>query len=383
MNQNLDRDEINRKMASLLSFGGDQPQVEVAAKPKAVAAKLDLSIIFFSDINQDLGHKYQLVFDLTEFADQNGFTAVWLPERHFHPFGGIYPNPSVLAAALAVKTHHIRLRTGSVVLPLHHPVEVVEAWAMVDHLSKGRVDLGFASGWNPNDFIISRDTFEEKRQVWFDRIPVVEKLWRGEAMSFLNGKDEPSEIRIYPKPVQQKLNVWLVVSKSDESFRLAGSKGYNVLTMLAGIDLDKLSEKIKIYRDARREHGHDPEAGVVTLMMHTLIHQDLDTVRQAVREPFYDYIKSALTGHVQAFDKGQRPSDEETKKMLDYSYERYFKTGALFGSIAEAEAIAEKAVAVGVNEIACLMDFGVDYKVVMASLPYLLEFKERVAGPRQ
>jgi hypothetical protein len=52
----------------------------------------------------------------------------------------------------------------------------------------------------------------------------------------------------------------------------------------------------------------------------------------------------------------------------------------LFGSIVEAEQVAEKAVSVGVNEIACLMDFGVDYQVVMDSLPYLLEFKEKVAG---
>ncbi|CAM2067519.1 LLM class flavin-dependent oxidoreductase [Sulfidibacter corallicola] len=379
MNKTIDRDEINRQMASLLSLGRDPVEVPLEVKPKPAAAKLDLSIIFFSDINQGMDHKYQLVFDLTEFADRHGFTAVWLPERHFHPFGGIYPNPSVLAAALAVKTKQIRLRTGSVVLPLHHPIEVVEAWSMVDHLSQGRVDLGFASGWNPNDFIISRDTFGEHRKIWFDRIPIVEKLWRGESMTFQNGKDEPSDIRIYPKPIQETLNVWLVVSRSEESFRIAGSKGYNVLTMLAGIDLAKLSEKIKIYRDARRDNGFDPEGGVVTLMMHTLVHRNLDIVRKAVREPFYDYIKSALTGHVQAFDKGQRPSEEETKKMVDYSYERYFKTGALFGSLAEAQDIAEKAVNAGVNEIACLMDFGVDYKVVMESLPYLLEFKETVS----
>lgn len=379
MSKNLDRDEINRQMASLLAFGAQPGVVAAERKPKPSSSKLDLSIIFFSDVNQGLDHKYQLVFDLTEFADQSGFKAVWLPERHFHPFGGIYPNPSVLAAALAVKTKQIRLRTGSVVLPLHHPLEVVEAWAMVDHLSQGRVDLGFASGWNPNDFITSRDTFKENRKVWFDRIPMVEKLWRGETMTFLNGKDEPSEVRIYPKPIQDELNVWLVVSRSEESFRIAGSKGYNVLTMLAGIDLEKLGEKIKIYRDARRDAGFDPDAGVVTLMMHTLVHQDLDIVRKAVREPFYDYIKSALTGHVQAFDKGKRPSEEETKKMVDYSYERYFKTGALFGSTVEAESTAAKALEVGVNEIACLMDFGVDYQVVMDSLPYLRAFQEKVS----
>ncbi|MBL4761360.1 MAG: LLM class flavin-dependent oxidoreductase [Gammaproteobacteria bacterium] len=373
MNEIVDRESINKKMASLLSLDG-----EGEVPTKRSGAKFEMSFIFFSDINQGLVHQYQLVFDVSAFADEHGFSAVWLPERHFHPFGGIYPNPSVLAAALAVKTKNIRLRSGSVVLPLHHPIEVVEAWSMVDHLSNGRVDLGFASGWNPNDFILSQDTYDTRRQVWFDRITEVEQLWRGERGRYLNGKGESREIEVFPKPIQQTLNIWLVVSKSDDSFIYAGSKGYNVLTMLQGIDLDKLGEKIKLYRDARQDNGFDPEGGTVTLMMHTLINEDVGKVKAAVREPFFDYIKSAMTGHIQAMPEAERPSEEGINRTVEYSYERYYKTGALFGSIEDAERVVSKAISVGVNEVACLMDFGLDYDTVMASLPYLYELKERV-----
>lgn len=380
MNEPIDRNAVNQRIADLLAFDRRPQPVSAPAKPKPKTP--DMSLIFFSDINQGLDHKYQLVFELTEFADQQGFTAVWLPERHFHPFGGIYPNPAVLAAGLARSTQQIRFRSGSIVLPLHHPVEVVEAWSMVDHLSGGRVDLGFASGWNPNDFIISPDTYADLRKVWFERISEVQKLWRGEAMTFSNGKGEAAEVQVYPKPLQESLNVWLAISKSEESFRWAGAHGHNVLTMLQGIDLDKLGEKIAIYRNARAEAGFDPDGGCVTLMLHTLVHQDLETVRAAVREPFYNYIKSALTGHMQTLDKADRPGETEMKKMVDYSYERYFKTGALFGAVDDVLPTIEKAVSVGVGEIACLMDFGPDYRIVMESLPYLQVLKEQVTSLR-
>ena len=378
------RETLNSVLSNILS-GVPRPNIRPgAASPVNIERKrnrqIEFSVIFFSDANQALANKYQLVFDLSAFADGNGFTAVWLPERHFHPFGGIYPNPSILASALAGRTERLRIRSGSVVLPLHHPIEVVEAWSMVDNLSNGRVDLAFASGWSPDDFILSPGNFATLRQVWHDRIPVVQQLWRGETIAFQNGRGELSKIQVYPIPVQKELNIWLAVSKSDESFIYAGSKGYNVLTMLQGIDLDQLGGKIRLYRNARKESGLDEAGGTITLMLHTLVHENLRIVEEAVHEPFFAYIKSALTGHIKHFKPNETLTETELDKIVDYSYQRYFQTGALFGSVAEAKKTAEHAVNVGVNEIACLMDFGVNYQIVMDSLPYLLQLKEEMGS---
>lgn len=379
------RETLNDVLSNILSGAGPGHAQSGMASLSGYAEaernpQIQFSLIFFSDVNQALANKYQLVFDLCTFADENGFTAVWVPERHFHPFGGIYPNPSVLASALAVRTKRLRIRSGSVVLPLHHPAEVVEAWSMVDNLSNGRVDLGFASGWDPNDFILSPGTFATLRQVWHERIAVVQKLWRGDKIAFPNGRGELSEIHVYPSPVQKEVNVWLTVTKSDESFISAGRNGHNVLTMLQGIDLDQLGSKIRLYRNARKESGLDEAGGIVTLMLHTFVNANLRIVQEAVREPFFTYIKSALSGHIKHFRPNETPTEAELNKIVDYSYERYFKTGALFGSVADAKRVAEHAIAVGVNEIACLMDFGVDYQLVLDSLPYLLELKQEMSS---
>jgi hypothetical protein len=98
--------------------------------------------------------KYRLVLEGARFADRHGFAAVWVPERHFTQVGCLFPNPSVVQAALARETARVRLRAGSVVLPIHHPVRVAEEWAVVDNLSDGRVELSFASGWHPDDFLV-------------------------------------------------------------------------------------------------------------------------------------------------------------------------------------------------------------------------------------
>ena len=58
--------------------------------------RVDFSLMYFAaDERQDSTDKYRLLFEGAKFADQHGFCAVWTPERHFHAFGGLYPNPSV------------------------------------------------------------------------------------------------------------------------------------------------------------------------------------------------------------------------------------------------------------------------------------------------
>jgi len=183
----------------------------LAARPAPVAApvvrtaeRLEFSLMFFSAAASEKPRPalYRLVHEAARFADARGFSAVWVPERHFHAFGGPYPNPAVLAASLASVTRNVRLRAGSVVLPLHHPVDVVEAWSMVDNLSAGRVEIAFGSGWNPNDFVLAPDSYGDARGVLKRRIEEVRRLWRGEALPLANGRGETVPTRVFPAPIQ-------------------------------------------------------------------------------------------------------------------------------------------------------------------------------------
>ncbi|MEI7568914.1 MAG: MupA/Atu3671 family FMN-dependent luciferase-like monooxygenase, partial [Alcaligenaceae bacterium] len=336
-------------------------------------------MIFFADASdRAVNDQYALAKDLAQFADQHGFEAVWLPERHFHSFGGAYPNPAVMASVLAQLTSRVRIRAGSVVLPLHHPLEVVEQWGMIDNMSGGRVDLGFASGWNPNDFALSPTTFNNRRDIWFDRIDEVKRLWKGESLEYLNGLQEKVRLQPRPQPVQSELQPWLTVTREDASFVEAGKRGLNVLTMLMGISLDQLAAKIKLYRDARKAAGHDPATGRITLATHTFVHESMDTVIRIAREPLASYIEKSFDGHRSAMRDEKLEATRNMRDIALYATERYFKEGGIFGGIDDAYEAVERARNAGVDEIACVMDFGPSRAQILESLPWLARLSKRV-----
>src|SRR5204863_7767593 len=84
--------------------------------PAVVAAArrpVTFSLFYFAAGEQAAADGYRLLLDSARFADRHGFEAVWTPERHFHAFGGAYPNPSVTGAALAAITSNVGIRAGS------------------------------------------------------------------------------------------------------------------------------------------------------------------------------------------------------------------------------------------------------------------------------
>ena len=172
--------------------------------------------------------------------------------------------------------------------------------------------------------------------------------------------------------MQAEPKVWLTATRQAETFEYAGHKGYNVLTMLMGSSLDELGEKIALYRRARERSGFDPESGVISLMLHTFVHPDGEFVRQQVRDPFHEYISSAISSHAQAAGKDRRqPTREEMDRLAELSFERYSRTAALIGTPQEAIASVRRFEAAGVNEVACLCDFGAPPAAILQSLPHL------------
>src|ERR1019366_2060875 len=245
-----------------------------------------------------------------KFADASGFTAVWTPERHFHPFGGLYPNPSVTSAAIAAVTEQVKIRAGSVVAPLHPPLRIAEEWSVVDNISRGRVGISFASGWHASDFALKPENYADRREVLGEYLRTVRRLWRGEAVRVTNGMGEPQEVRIFPPPVQPELPVWMTSAGSVETFRLAGTLGAGVLTHLLDQDLSALAMKITEYRKALAARpGAQGEPGHVVLMVHSYLDETDAAAHELVRRPLSDYLRSSLGLLVGSQEDGRRKVD--------------------------------------------------------------------------
>ena len=349
------------------------------AKPMhAKASELDFSFFYFASDEDDSTDKYFLLREGAKFADKNGFSAVWTPERHFHAFGGHFPNPSVAGAMVAAITDNIQIRSGSVVLPLHNPIRVAEEWSMVDNMSNGRVGLSIASGWHFNDFVLAPDNFENRHKIMAESMDTLKSLWRGDSIKAIDGKGNETDIRVYPSTIRKELPMWVTAAANPETFRLAGAGGNNVLTHLLGQSIDELKGKIDIYRKARADAGFDPATGNVTLMLHTYIHDDYDTAMSRVEVAFKNYLRTSINLLLPVAKDNGLDAKGDLDAVVDVGFNRYAKTSALFGTPESCTELVSQVAAIDVDEIGCLIDFGVEQDYVVESFEQMKLLKDRV-----
>lgn len=381
-------------------LSSDENRAEVSKGPIAVSDRpIDFNLMYWGNDDGPGPKKYELLLAGAKFADAHGFNAVWTPERHFHAFGGPYPNPSVTGAAVAAVTKNLSVRAGSCVAPLHHPARIAEEWAVIDNLTGGRAALGIASGWQPDDFILRpENTPPRNKPAMFETIETLRRLWRGEAVEFAKADGTMHSVVTQPRPVSKELPLWVTTAGNPETWREAGSIGANVLTHLLGQSIDEVADKIRIYHAALREAGHDPADFRVTLMLHTYLADTRDEAARVAREPMKDYLRSAaglIKQYAWAFPAFKKPkgvtnafemdlgvlSGDELEAILDFAFERYFEDSGLFGTINDAVARVEQLKRIGVDEVACLIDYGIDPAVVLEGLKPLAEVLRRVRAP--
>ncbi|WP_260608929.1 MupA/Atu3671 family FMN-dependent luciferase-like monooxygenase [Streptomyces sp. WAC 01325] len=346
----------------------------------------DFSVYFFGDYPQDTAAprhgQYELLMDVARFADRHGFHALWMPERHFHSFGGLFPNPAVLAAALSRETERIRLNAGSVVLPLHDPIRVAEEWSMVDNLSGGRVGIGVAGGWSANDFVFFPDRFGRHKELMYEQLQEVRKFWRGDALRRTSGDGE-AEVRLFPRPVQDAPPMYTAVVGNPASYELAARHDLGIVTNLMTQSVEQLRENIDLYRATRSRHGLDPDAGRVAVLLHTYLADDHDTARTEAFEPLSRYMRASLSvfsgvtnslGH--NIDLAEL-SEDDLDAVFRRAYGRYCDQRALIGTVDSVRPVVDAVTSAGADEIVALVDFGVAQDALREGLPRLDALRRR------
>ncbi|WP_392751763.1 MupA/Atu3671 family FMN-dependent luciferase-like monooxygenase [Streptomyces sp. LN590] len=346
----------------------------------------DLGVYFFGDYPEttDTAKAYDSVIETARFADERGFSSVWLPERHFHSFGGLFPNPAVLAAVLARETERIRINAGSVVLPLHDPIRVAEEWSVVDNLSGGRVGIGCATGWHAQDFALHPDRFEDRREIAFSHLDDVRRLWAGESVARRTGEGAETGVRIHPRPVQAEPPMFLATSGQRSSYGEAARRGLGIVTNLMSQTVAELTANIDHYRQVRADCGLDPDGGRVTVLVHTYLGTDHAAARAEALEPMSRYLRSSLLMRSAATALGRSPEDVATasEEDLDYlfrrAYDRYCDQRALIGTPESCAPFVDALHRAGADEIAALVDFGLPEERMRAGLEQLDLLRRRI-----
>ena len=218
--------------ASARSAAAGQAELLPSRATGAIAAALDFSLFYFSSDEKLRRHQERPRTSIgccwkgRSLGIEHGFEAVWTPERHFHDFGGLYPNPSVISAAIAA-SH--RSASGFGPGAAWRRCTIPFGWPKTGPWSTTYRKGGSASpsppAGNPTTSCWIPRAYADRKSVMFDRIDQVQALWRGETLAFDDAKGGQTEVRTLPRPVQNELPVWITAAGNPETFRMAGARG--------------------------------------------------------------------------------------------------------------------------------------------------------------
>jgi len=218
------------------------------------------------------GQYFAECLNLCERADELGFTSIRIVEHHFKPYGGSSPNPIVFLSAASQRAPRARLVTGAVVPAFNHPLKYAGELAMLDCISGGRLDAGFARAFLPDEFEAFGVSVEESRARYTEGIEACVRLWTEENVTFHGQFHQFENVTVLPRPVQQPHPpVWIAAIGTPESFAWAGKMGYNLMFVPYVSDFENLAGLIRLYREAWAAGGHPPGQEQVTFSAHCYV----------------------------------------------------------------------------------------------------------------
>ena len=256
---------------------------------------MQFGLQFFPDVTprQKSGRDYfRDCLDIAEEADRLGFTHVRTVEHYFQSYGGYSPNPIVFLSAASQRTRRARLVTGAVLPVFNNPLKLAGEIGMLDAISGGRLDVGFARAFLPHEFRRFGISPHESVARFREGLEQVELLLTQENVTHRGRFHTIENTTSLPRPTQlPRPKFYIAAVSTPESFEFAGSMGHSVMgiPMVGG----KMRELISTYRVARRAAGY-PGAGEVMLAFHMFCHEDGKKARDLARSPFTNYLASLV-----------------------------------------------------------------------------------------
>jgi len=145
---------------------------------------------------------YTGLLDQAVLAEQLGFDSIWVSEHHFLEEGYL-PSLAAMLAVLADRTSVATLGTAVVLAPLHHPLRLAEDMAVVDQLSAGRLELGIAPGYRPEEFEVMGIPKSQRGRRTDETIELLKLAWRGERFSYESEHFKFKNVIVAPTPVRR------------------------------------------------------------------------------------------------------------------------------------------------------------------------------------
>jgi natural product biosynthesis luciferase-like monooxygenase protein len=243
---------------------------------------------------------YEQCLRIAAKADELGYNSIKTVEHSFYDYGGHSPNPCVFLSAIAARTKRVRLITGAVIPAFHHPAHLGGELAMLDNMSRGRLDAGFGRAFLPKEFEVYGVPMSESRGRFEEAIGIIKRLWTEDRVS-VNGRFwQFEDVHLMPRPVQKPHPpIWIAAISSEESFAFAAKNGFNLMIVPYAGKPGQLQEFVKTYRRVWAESGHKPGAEQIQVAQFCYVaekseeaHRGFERIAKRYLETFADAVQS-------------------------------------------------------------------------------------------
>ncbi len=269
---------------------------------------------YFPDLDPPFDVFYQQILDQIALAEELGWDCFWFTEHHFALYGGPEPNPAVFLAAAAARTSKIHLGSAISILPLHHPITIAEDYAMVDVLSRGRLEFGMGLGNTPSDFNVFGVPRDEARARFEEEAEIIAEAWGKDRFSYKGQFFNFNDVTIYPRPVQQPSPRMWVAGHSPESLGWAGRHGFNIMITAHPYVPEHYPEAMAAWRAGLAEAGLRPEDRNCKVHLRVWVDENAERARKVAEEAIIRYdISSEVSRGRTGFD----PSTYDYRGMLE------------------------------------------------------------------
>jgi probable LLM family oxidoreductase len=192
------------------------------------------------------------------WADEVGLDVFGIGEHHKKEF--LDSAPAVILAAAAARTKRIRLTSAVAVLSTSDPVRVYQSFSTLDLISKGRAEMVVGRGSAIDAYPLFGFDLKDYDALFTEKLDLLLRIRDQEVISW-SGRFRPAlqNQGVYPRPLQDKIPVWLGVGGTPESFVRAGSLGLPLMVAIIGGETERFRPLVDLYREAGRKSGFSPD----------------------------------------------------------------------------------------------------------------------------
>ncbi|MDA0769002.1 MAG: hypothetical protein BZY79_00655 [SAR202 cluster bacterium Casp-Chloro-G4] len=190
--------------------------------------------------------------------------------------------PNIYLTALARATSVIRFGMMIYQLPFHQPIRLAQDTAMLDQLSRGRLEFGAGTGVSPHEFIRWNVPFEKRRKISEEVLEIILQAWTEQSVTFDGEFFKFIQVLTTPKPYQDPHPPVWFAAHSAASFEYAARMNFSVSQ---NIDTDPVvGEKFANWRKLSEAYGHDDPKPKAFLTRHVHV-AETDEQARAEAEP--------------------------------------------------------------------------------------------------